>query len=265
MYVQQSAENLSSSVKPCTDCAAAEWEANVDTYRTVHILVVDDQVQIPQLLRKRLQKDGYIVSIAMSGQEALAVIQEEGIPDLAVLDVMMPEIDGLALADRLKKVGNVPIIFLSAYSDLPTKVKAINLYGEDYIVKPYKYQELLARIRRILYRSFAKQTKNTSETEIDDRLQVNFEQQFVLLDDRRISLTPSESLLLKSLHEHRGEVVPAALLLAEIRGPEHSNKINSLHVHVRRLRTKIETDPDHQRYVVTVRGQGYTMPKPNSL
>lgn len=248
-----------------TDSAIMEWNASIGPDRTVRILIVDDQIQIPQLLRKRLQKDGYAVSIAVSGQEALSVIEREGFPDLAVLDVMMPEIDGLALADRLKKVGNVPVVFLSAYSDLPTKVKAINLYGEDYIVKPYKYQELLARIRRILYRSFAKQTKSTSEITIDERLQVNFEQQFALLDERRVSLTPSESQLLKSLHENRGEIVSAETLLAEIRGPEHSNKINSLHVHVRRLRTKIETNPDHPRYVITVRGKGYTMPEEGTV
>lgn len=261
MYLQTATVDDASSATDEQDCSDVDWSTVIEPDQKIRILIVDDQIQIPQLLRKRLQKDGYTVSIAMSAQEALNLIEREGLPDLAVLDVMMPEIDGLALADRLKKASNIPIIFLSAYSDLPTKVKAINLYGEDYIVKPYKYQELLARVRRILYRSFAKQTKSTSETAIDDRLEVNFEQQFALLDSRRISLTPSESQLLKSLFENRGEVVSAELLLAEIRGPEHRNKVNSLHVHVRRLRTKIETDPDRPRYVVTVRGQGYTMPE----
>ena len=265
MYLQSAAVDISSCSSENYESPSGDLNTDNSPDGTVHILVVDDHIQIPQLLQKRLEKDGYAVSIATSAQQALIVIENYGFPDLAILDIVMPGTDGLALADRLKKVGNVPIIFLSAYSNRTLKASAINLYGEDYIDKPYKYQELLARIRRILSRFSAKHDKPIAEAVIGNRLRVNFEQQFALLDGSRISLTLSETVLLKFLCENRGNVVPAELLLEEIHGPGHNHRVNSLHVQVRRLRAKIEADPSHPRYVVTVHGKGYMMPESSSV
>jgi len=240
----------------------AEFESSPEANRPIHILVVDDQEQITVLLRKQLQRDGYAVSVATSGSQALELVEQQGMPDLAVLDVLMPDLDGLSLADKLKNIRDIPIIFLSAFSDLQTKVKAIDDYGEDYVIKPYAYRELLARIRRILYRAFTESSNATQETVVDNLLQVNFEQQFAIVNGEKVTLTPSENQLLRKLYENRGQVVSPESLLAEIRGPEHQAKTNSLHVHVRRLRLKVEPDPDYPKYVITLRGQGYTMPEP---
>ena len=117
------------------------------------ILVVDDAADTRLILNLRLQREGYIVYTAESGGEALEIIKREGLPNLVLLDIMMPDMDGFAVAAELRRMGDIPIIFLSALSDVDTKVEGLTLYAEDYVTKPFALSELLARIRRILLRS----------------------------------------------------------------------------------------------------------------
>jgi len=227
---------------------------------TKRILVVDDAADTRLLLNIRLQREGYHVLTASGGEEALALVQSTGLPHLVLLDIMMPGMDGFAVARELRKLGDIPIIFLTALSDSETKVAGLLRYAEDYITKPFVFPELLARVRRVLLRVAGNQQADP-EQEIDDRLRVNFAQQYAVLDGTQVTLTPTESRLLHMLVSHRGRVLSPGLLLAKAWDPAKPGSVESLWVHIRRLRRKIEPDPNACRYVVTVRGQGYCLPQ----
>lgn len=224
-----------------------------------HILVVDDAADTRLLLNLRLQREGYKVSTAGGAAEALQIVQKEGLPDLALLDIMMPEVDGLTLAEELRTIGDIPIIFLTALSDTDTKVQAINHFAEDYITKPFAFPELVARVRRVLMRMNTSQQADP-EIYIDEHLRINFAQQYATLDGEQITLTPTENRLLNILFTNRGRVLSPGFLLAKAWDPVRQGTIESLWVHMRRLRSKIEADAENPRYVVTVRGQGYCLP-----
>jgi DNA-binding response OmpR family regulator len=160
-------------------------------------------------------------------------------------------------------MGDIPIIFLSALSDTTTKVTGLTRYAEDYVTKPFAFAELLARVQRVLLRA-GQSHANEAEVAIDHRLRVNFAQQYVVVDDKRVGLTPMENRLLNILFNHRGRVLSPAFLLARAWDPEEQGTVGSLWVHIRRLRKKIEVDDQHPRYLLTVRGQGYCLPGPTA-
>ena len=216
------------------------------------------------MLNLRLQREGYIVYAASGGLEALEIVQREGLPSLVILDIMMPGMDGFAVAGELRRMGDIPIIFLSALSDTDTKVEGLNRYAEDYITKPFAFSELLARIRRVLLRVTSDQVTDP-ELVIDDRLRINFAQQYAVVGSDQITLTPTENRLMHILYNNRGRVLSPGFLLAKAWDPVRRGTVESLWVHVRRLRSKIEPDPDNPRYVVTVRGQGYCLPQRNAM
>lgn len=224
------------------------------------ILVVDDAADTRLLLNLRLQREGYEVFTASSGPEALEVIQKEGLPHLVLLDIMMPGMDGFAVAAELRRMGDISIIFLSALSDTDTKVEGLNRFAEDYVTKPFDFSELSARIRRVLLRVATDQNADPEQV-VDDRLRVNFAQQYAILDGMQITLTPTENRLLHILFNNRGRVLSPGFLLAKAWDPVRKGTVESLWVHMRRLRSKIEPDADNPRYVVTVRGQGYCLPQ----
>ena len=142
-----------------------------------------------------MQREGYTVYTAEGGREALEIIRREGLPNLVLLDIMMPDMDGFAVAAELRRMGDIPIIFLSALSDVDTKVEGLTLYAEDYVTKPFALSELLARIRRILLRSGQDQTFEP-EMIIDERLRVNFAKQYAVVNEEQITLTPTENRIL---------------------------------------------------------------------
>ncbi len=224
------------------------------------ILVVDDAADTRLLLNLRLQREGYEVFTASGGAEALDVIQKEGLPHLVLLDIMMPGMDGFAVATELRRMGDISIIFLSALSDSDTKVEGLNRFAEDYVTKPFDFGELSARIRRILLRVSTDYNADPEQV-VDDRLRVNFAQQYAVLDGKQITLTPTENRLLNILFNNRGRVLSPGFLLAKAWDPVRRGTVESLWVHMRRLRSKIEPDADNPRYVVTVRGQGYCLPQ----
>lgn len=228
------------------------------------ILVVDDAADTRLMLNLRLQREGYTVFTANSGTEALEVVQHEGLPSLVVLDIMMPGMDGFAVANELRRMGDIPIIFLSALSDTDTKVEGITRFAEDYITKPFAFSELLARIRRVLLRVVSDQLVDP-EMVVDDMLRINFAQQYAIVNKKQITLTPTENRLMHILYNNRGRVLSPGFLLAKAWDPVRKGTVESLWVHMRRLRSKIEPDPENPRYVVTVRGQGYCLPQRNSM
>jgi len=224
------------------------------------ILVVDDAADTRLLLNLRLQREGYEVFTASSGTEALEIIQKEGLPHLVLLDIMMPGMDGFAVASELRRMGDISIIFLSALSDTDTKVEGLNRFAEDYVTKPFDFTELSARIRRVLLRVATDQNADPEQA-IDDRLAINFAQQYAILDGNQITLTPTENRLVHILFNNRGRVLSPGFLLAKAWDPVRRGTVESLWVHMRRLRSKIEPDADNPRYIVTVRGQGYCLPQ----
>lgn len=223
------------------------------------ILVVDDAADTRLLLSLRLQREGYQIMTASNGPEALETVQRDGLPNLVLLDIMMPGMDGFAVANELRRMGDIPIIFLTALSDTDTKVDGLLRYAEDYVTKPFVFPELAARVRRVLLRVAGDQ-KADPEQEVDEQLKVNFAQQYAILDGEQITLTPTENRLLHILFTNRGRVLSPGFLLAKAWDPTKAGTVESLWVHMRRLRSKIEPDADNPRYIVTVRGKGYCLP-----
>lgn len=235
--------------------------ANGDLTDLKRIMVVDDAADTRLMLSLRLQREGFLVSSANTGPDALKRIAAEGLPHLVLLDIMMPGMDGFEIADEIRKLGNIPIIFLSAVTDTDTKVEGITQFAEDYVTKPFEFQELLARVHRVLKRAVPAQNMDPVLS-IDEHLQVNFAQQYAIVANEQISLTPIENRILRTLYSNRGRVMTANYLLTKAWDPVRQGSVESLWVHIRRLRNKIEEDPDNPQYVVTVRGQGYCLPQP---
>jgi DNA-binding response OmpR family regulator len=228
------------------------------------ILIVDDTKDARQLLQRRLEREGYQIWTASRAAEALELVKRQGLPHLAILDILMPGMDGLELASQLRRMGNLPIIFLSALSDPQVKTEALNQYAEDYITKPFFFGELLARVRRILLRTAADQAVSPEEV-IDARLRVNFTQQYVVINEQRVPLTPIENRILHVLFSNRGRTISPQVLLAKVWSPHQKGSLDSLWVHVRRLRDKVEADAAHPSYIITMRGLGYCLPLPDQL
>lgn len=165
-------------------------DKDLDPNAGKRIVVVDDDVDTRTMLSLRLQHEGYAVFAAASGADALEVIRHEGVPDLVLLDIMLPDMDGFAVAEEIRSVAAVPIIFLSALSDTDRKVEGISRYAEDYITKPFAFSELLARAKRVLARTVT-DTASDPEQVIDDRLKINFAQHYAVVDGEQVTLTPT--------------------------------------------------------------------------
>lgn len=218
--------------------------------RPERILIVDDAIDFTSTLKSWLQKAGYQVFSANSGEQALTTVRHAGLPDLVLLEVDLPDTDGFTVAETLLQLGDLPIVFLSGISDIQTKITGLSQYGEDYLTKPIDYNILLARIRRIL-RRYQGNSLDTREVQIGQSLRASFDMQYVITDGAIVKLTPIENRLLEILYRHQGKVVPIAYLLT------HSASIDALYVHIRCLREKIEFDPSAPRHIQTVRGKGY--------
>lgn len=227
------------------------------------ILVVDDAADTRLTLSLRLQREGYLVSTANGAADAFKMIELDGLPHLIILDIMMPEVDGFTFAKEVRELSEIPIIFLSAVTDTDTKIEGLTQFAEDYVTKPFDFGELSARIHRVLARA-APQQSSDPEIKIDKRLRVNFAQQYIIVDKKQLALTPTENRILRALYVERGRVVSAPFLLSQVWDTAHQGTIESLWVHMRRLRAKIEADPSDPQYVVTVRGKGYCLPQPQS-
>ena len=224
--------------------------------RGVRILLVDDDVVLLSMLSARLERDGFAVQSAASGAQALANI-EDGWPDLVILDLMMPGMDGEELAARVKRQVDLPIIVLSAIADVTSKVKLIERWADDYITKPFDYEELLARIRRVRHRVGDRLPRR--EVRLGPDLTLILDRRECWVGGARVGLSPTETRVLAALVASLGDPVTTANLVA--RGWSDVEGVDSAHVWVtvRRLRQKIERDADHPRYLLTERGVGYRL------
>ena len=218
------------------------------------ILVVDDEVRITQLVRDYLVHAGYAALTAGDGRSALALYRTEK-PDLVVLDLGLPEIDGLDVARELRKLGNTPIIMLTARAEETDKLIGLELGADDYITKPFSPKELVARVRAVLRRadnvSPQGQVMQVADMTIDpSRMRVT-------VADRQVELTSTEFELLVTLAKQPGRIFTRAQLLDSVRGVAFESYERAIDAHIKNIRRKLEMDPHTPRYVLTVHGVGY--------
>ncbi|NLZ92993.1 MAG: response regulator transcription factor [Firmicutes bacterium] len=221
------------------------------------ILVVDDEKNIAKGLKFALEKENYTVAVAYDGQEALQLFEEE-VPDLIVLDLMLPEIDGFEVCRRIRKHSDVPIIMLTARGDDIDKVLGLELGADDYMTKPFNPRELVARVKAILRRAQS-QTIDPAGMQVIrlQDLQIDLFQHKVRVRDKEVDLTSKEFALLSLLASHPGRVFTREKLLEHVWGYDYYGDARTVDVHIRHLREKIEADPASPQLILTVWGAGY--------
>ncbi len=218
------------------------------------ILVVDDKASVRTLIRDYLTEEGFRVAVADNGRNALFVARQEK-PDLILLDILMPEMSGYEFLRAYRKERTTPIILVTAKVDESDKVLGLELGADDYITKPFGMRELVARIRAVLRRSGGERAGGEVLRAAD--VVLDRASRSVQVGGQPVRLTPSEFDLLAALMEIPGRVLSRAALLDQIQGPLGEGVERTVDVHVRNLRTKLEPDPSHPRYIETVFGLGY--------
>jgi two-component system KDP operon response regulator KdpE len=222
----------------------------------VTVLVVDDDVDLLRLLLRRLERDGYDVIAVEGGRQALIALQRR-VPDLAILDVLMPEMDGFELAEQIKRRFDLPIIFLTSVGEVKPRIEAIRRYAEDWINKPFNYEELLARMQRVLRRTAGLTPIHEPLIVVDDDLSLDFANSKAHTAWGVVSLSVTESKLLYHLIRNAGHTLPVGTLVAKIWGYADETGPEALRVAIYRLRRKIEPVPSKPRYILTEREVGY--------
>lgn len=221
------------------------------------ILVVDDEPRMTRFIRMNLELEGYHVIEAHDGIQALDRVRTE-LPDLVILDVMMPELDGFETLRMLREISNVPVIMLTVRDEEEDKVRGLELGADDYVTKPFSARELASRVKAVLRRAQGPAGPEESILEIDDRLSIDFNKREVIVEGEHIHLRPTEFRLLYHLVENAGWVVPHETLLSKVWGYEYGeDEIQNLRLYISYLRKKIEPDPSNPRYIFTEIGTGY--------
>ena len=223
------------------------------------ILVVDDETRITQLARDYLMHAGFAVLTAHDGNSALAAIKTER-PDLVVLDLGLPGLDGLDVTRALRKDSNVPVIMLTARGEEADKLVGLELGADDYMTKPFSPKELVARVRAVLRRAenAASPAGQEDVMRVLD-LSLDVPRLRVMQGDRRVDVTPTEFQLLQTLAREPGRIFTRAQLLDALRGVAFESYERAIDAHIKNLRRKLEPDPHEPRYILTVYGVGYKL------
>ena len=225
------------------------------------LVVADDDPQLLRLMARNLQLEGFDVLAASDGQQALELIENHA-PDLVLLDVMMPKMDGFTVCSRVREFSAVPIIIVTARGQDQDKVRGLDLGADDYLTKPFSVEELLARVRAVLRRSelsTMEHRQGLQATTATGNLMVDYSQHLVMLNGREIALTPTEYRILAYLAQNVGRVVTQDLLLEQVWGQEYLGESHMLQVNINRLRHKLEVDATQPRYILTKVGVGYSL------
>jgi two-component system copper resistance phosphate regulon response regulator CusR len=220
----------------------------------VKILVVEDEKKAAAYLRKGLAENGFVVDVASNGDDGLHLART-GDYELVVLDVMLPGRDGWSVLGELRRAGSqTPVLFLTAKDGLPDRVKGLNLGADDYLVKPFAFSELLARIRSILRRGPSRQSETLKRAD----LEIDLVRHRVARRGKKLDLTPKEFALLTLLVRRAGEVLSRTAIAEQVWDMNFDGGTNVVDVHVRRLRSKVD-DPFERKLIHTVRGMGYVL------
>ena len=220
------------------------------------VLVVDDEPRMIRFIRMNLELEGYQVIEARNGIQALEQVRQH-LPDLVVMDVMMPELDGFETLRLLRDISTVPVVLLTVKADEDDKIRGLELGADDYITKPFSPRELLSRVQAVLRRANWSAPPPRTILKIDDRLSIDFNRHQVIVEGERIDLRPTEYRLLNHLIQNAGWVVPHDTLLAKVWGYEYRDETHYLRLYINYLRKKIEPDPAKPTYILTERGVGY--------
>lgn len=220
------------------------------------ILVVDDEARMRRFIRMNMELEGYQIIEAENGVEALEQVRQHT-PDLVIMDVMMPEMDGFETLKLLREISTVPVILLTVKSDEEDIIRGLSLGADDYVTKPFSPRELVTRVTAVLRRAEWPAPPPRTVLRIDDRLSIDFNRHQVIVEGKRIDLRPTEYRLLNTLIQNAGWVVPHDTLLAKVWGYEYRDETHYLRLYINYLRKKIEEDPAHPKYILTERGVGY--------
>lgn len=223
--------------------------------RGARILVVDDEIEIMRALQRSLAAHGYEVFVAKNGEDALEEVARHR-PDLMLLDLGLPGISGLEVCKKVRGSSNLPIIVLSVKDTERDKVLALDLGADDYVSKPFSVNEVLARVRVALRHTAQVQT-GTEPIFSAGPLRVDFAQRQVQVNGQEVKLTPTEYDLLKALIKNNGKIMTRQMLLSQVWGTGYGTEAHYLHVYIGQLRRKIEPDPAHPRFILTISGVGY--------
>jgi two-component system KDP operon response regulator KdpE len=226
------------------------------TSRKYRILVVDDERRMVGFIRLNLEQDGYEVIEASNGTEALDRLRDS-LPDLILLDVMMPDIDGFEVLRMIREISQVPVIMLTAKGEENDKVKGLELGADDYVTKPFSPRELVSRVKAVLRRGSTFEEDEEGAIEVDDRLRIDFSRREVWVEDELVKLRPTEYRLLYHLVQNAGWVLTHDQILTKVWGYEYRDEPHYVRLYINYLRKKIEENPSDPKYILTERGVGY--------
>jgi DNA-binding response OmpR family regulator len=224
--------------------------------RAMTALIVDDEPYLVDLVRLNLETEGYRVVTASNGLEALERLKED-LPDVVILDVMMPEMDGFETLARIREVSSVPVIMLTVRSEESDRIRGLEIGADDYLTKPFSPRELTTRVKALLRRSFTPAPPRKTRIVVDDDLTIDFDKGEVLARGRKVTLRPTEYRLLYHLVNNAGRLMTHETLLSKVWGPEYRDEAHYLRLYITYLRQKLERDPAHPQYILTERGMGY--------
>lgn len=226
------------------------------TSRKHRILVVDDERRMVGFIRLNLEQDGFDVIEAFNGTEALDRLRDS-LPDLILLDVMMPDIDGFDVLRMIREISQVPVIMLTAKGEEDDKVKGLELGADDYVTKPFSPRELVSRVKAVLRRGSTFEEADEGMITVDDRLKIDFGKREVWVEDELVKLRPTEYRLLYHLVQNAGWVLTHDQILTKVWGYEYRDEPHYVRLYINYLRKKIEKDPSYPEYILTERGVGY--------
>lgn len=227
-----------------------------DTLKNRTILVVDDEERMARFIRLNLEHDGFHVIEAYRGMQAIQALRD-ALPDLVVLDVMMPDMDGFEVLKMIREVSTIPVIMLTARGEEDDRVHGLELGADDYITKPFSPRELVSRVRAVLRRTEQVGAAPKELIEVDDRLKIDFGRREVWVDGELVKLRPTEYRLLYHLVQNAGWVMTYDQLLSKVWGYEYRDEPHYVRLYINYLRQKLEKDPANPKYILTERGVGY--------
>ncbi len=226
-------------------------------FKNRSILVVDDEERMVRFIRLNLEHDGFQVISAYRGYEALEKVRTE-MPDLVLLDVMLPDLDGFEVLRLIRESSNTPVIMLTAKGEEDDRVRGLELGADDYVTKPFSPRELVSRVRAVLRRvEAASLTAKNEVIEVDERLRIDFGRREVWVEGKLVKLRPTEYRLLYHLVQNAGWVMTYEQLLTKVWGYEYRDEEHYVRLYINYLRQKIEKDPSNPKYILTERGVGY--------
>lgn len=224
--------------------------------RPRRVLVVDDEPRLIHFIRLNLEHDGFEVIEATAGAQALASLRDR-LPDLILLDVMMPELDGFETLQLIREISTVPVIMLTAKGEEEDRIRGLELGADDYISKPFSPREMVSRVKAVLRRTETPSPPIHEKIVVDERLSIDFDRREITVDGALVQLRPTEFKLLYHLVQNAGWVVPHDQLLAKVWGYEYREETHYLRLYINYLRQKLEASPANPRYILTERGVGY--------